>query len=84
MCFQFDNTGTYDGRVRLGNYGDLAICSLGVHQCPSWASRERGYHVSCVEPAIVRWISSESVRAPTFFIAVARWVSTVLWLMPRT
>ena len=46
--------------------------------------RERGRHVSCGEPAIVKWISSESVRAPIFFMAVARWVSTVLWLMPRT
>jgi hypothetical protein len=74
----------HDGRVRLGNYGGLAICSLGVRQHSSGARRERGYHVSRAEPVIVRWISSESVRAPTFFIAVARWVSTVLWLMPRT
>lgn len=34
--------------------------------------------------AIVRWMSSESVRAPTFLMALARWVSTVLWLMFRT
>ena len=54
------------------------------HQCPSGASWGRGRHVSCGEPAIVKWISSESVRAPIFFMAVARWVSTVLWLMPRT
>jgi hypothetical protein len=43
-----------------------------------------GRHLPYGEPAIVRWISSESVRAPIFFIAAARWGSTVLWLMPKT
>jgi len=51
---------------------------------PNGLVRDRGRHISCGEPAIVRWISSESDRALIFFIAVARWVSTVLWLIPRT
>ena len=66
------------------DYGEPATCNLGIHQPASGASRERGRHVSCGEPAIVKWINSESVRAPIFFMAVARWVSTVLWLIPRT
>ena len=57
----------------------------GRHRCREGEESARVDHrLSCCEPAIVRWISSESDRAPIFFIAVARWVSTVLWLMPRT
>jgi hypothetical protein len=62
----------------------LSHREFGCLSVPSSASWRRDRHVSCGELAIVRWISSESVRAPIFFMAVARWVSTVLWLMPRT
>lgn len=84
MLSRPDNTGSHASYATRANCGDPATCSLGIHQCPSGAVRERGHHVLCGEAAIVKWISSESVRAPIFFMAVARWVSMVLWLMPRT
>ena len=73
-----DNTGTTPA-ASDSETTETQPSIVGVfRQCPSGVSRGRGRHVSCGEPAIVRWISSESDRAPIFFIAVARWVSTVL------
>jgi hypothetical protein len=48
-------------------------------------SADAGRHYrSSGAPAIVSWINSERDRAPIFFMRVARCVSTVRWLMPRT
>src|SRR6185369_17758131 len=85
---------------RLGNYGDpgagTGSTSMDKQRAPSaiiaLISTDSAFKprlnqragTSSEAPAIVRWISSDSERAPIFFMAVARWVSTVLWLMPRT
>jgi hypothetical protein len=45
---------------------------IDVSAPPSGADPEHARHVSCDEPTIERWISSESVRAPSFLMAVAR------------
>ena len=64
--------------------GSYAGCSGLTLDPASYILADIGTSRVCGDPVIVRWISSESVRAPTFFMAVARWVSTVLWLMPKT
>ena len=73
-------------RKRRESPGAVVMSTYALRSSPrkSRYSQRVARHVPCGELAMVRWISSESVRAPIFFIAVARWVSTVRWLMPRT